>query len=252
MSLRVEGGRGGGTIAAGERASIFLRSFLIQSTWNPRGMQNVGFCFAMLPVARGLERGSARLASFMTRHLSFFNTNPALSTYALSAAAAAEAVDDPEGAEELKRVMMGPLGMAGDALLWGAARPLAGFAAVVAVLLGVRWAPLVLLAVYNVPHLAFRARGVIAGSEKGHRGALEVLGPRFRGLVSGIRGLLSFAAGMAAALALRTGSTVTPQAVAVAAGFFALTLVAIRVKVPITAIGLAGVAGGIVIMLTRM
>lgn len=239
-------------LTSGERGSIFLRSFLLQSVWNPRGMQSVGFCFAMLPAGRRVARSKEELRAFLQRHLAFFNTNPALSTYALSAAASAELAGDPDGASEVKKALMGPLGMAGDALLWGAARPLASVAAVAALLLGVRWAPLLLIAVYNVPHLAFRARGAVAGARGGHRGAMEVLSGRFRALVSTLRGLACFGAGMVAALALRSGAQVAPQSVAVAGAFFVLSLVALKVRVPVTAIGLAGVAGGVAIMLTRV
>jgi len=119
-------------------------------------------------------------------------------------------------------------------------------------MLGARWAPLLLLVVYDVWHFSFRARGVTAGSERGHRGAMEVLGPRFRGLVTALRALGCFAGGFVAALALRSGALPGPQMVVVAAAFFVLTLVALRVKVPVTAIGLAGVLGGVAIMLTRV
>lgn len=241
----------GAGLSARERTSLFFRSFLIQSVWNPRGMQNVGFCFAVLPVARRL-RGDARArGAFLARHLVFFNTNPSLSTYVLSASASAEVALDPDGAQKIKRALSGPLGMAGDALFWGAARPLAALAAVAAALMGARWAPAVLLAVYNVPHIVLRARGVSRGSALGALGAREVFGKRFRGLVSSLRALLFFAAGLVAALGVGAEGGATLQLLVIAGGFFLLTLVALKVRVPVTAIGLAGVVGGVAIMLTR-
>ncbi|MFH1502890.1 MAG: PTS system mannose/fructose/sorbose family transporter subunit IID [Candidatus Eisenbacteria bacterium] len=235
-----------------ERASILMRSFFIQSVWNPKGMQNVGFCFALLPVLRRVAADRDAVREFLERHLSFFNTNPALSTYALSAAAAAEVAGDPKGASEFKRALSSPLGMAGDSLLWGGVRPAAALLAVSAALVGARWAPAVLLTLYNVPHLFLRVRGVNVGARQGPRGARELSSARFRGLVTAARGVTCFAAGLAAALAIGFDGAVSPQGLATAGGFFVLTFVALRVRVPVAAIGLAGVVGGVAIMLSRV
>jgi PTS system mannose-specific IID component len=240
-----------GGLTFGERASIFMRSFLIQSVWNTRGMQNVGFCFSVLPVLRRFEEeGAAR--AFLKRHLAFFNTNPALSTYALSAVAAAEVAGDPDGAVEMKRALSSPLGMAGDALLWGAVRPAAGLLAVSAALAGAEWAPLLLLLFYNSAHVFVRARGIQVGAALGPRGAREVSGTVFRRVVSGVRYVACFAAGLAVALALGTDGAIAPQGFVVAGAFFLLTLVALRARVPVLAIGMAGVLGGVAIMLSRV
>lgn len=251
MSATGHGPASTGGLTVGERVSIFMRSFLIQSVWNTRGMQNVGFCFSVLPVLRRVHgEGAAR--AFLRRHLAFFNTNPALSTYALSAAAAAEVAGDPEGAVEMKRALSSPLGMAGDALLWGAVRPAAGLLAVSAALAGVTWAPLLLILFYNAAHLPVRVRGIQVGAALGPRGAKEVSGPAFRRVVSGVRYLACFAAGLAVALALGAEGSVAPQGFVVAGAFFLLTLVALRARVPIAAIGVAGVLGGVAIMLSRV
>ena len=108
--------------------SLFARSFFVQSVWNPRGMQNVGLCFALLPLARSLSEPEKR--KFMMRHLGFFNTNPTMASYVIGAVARAEA--QGRGAlesDDIKLTMGGPLGMAGDSLMWGAVRPLAGLVA---------------------------------------------------------------------------------------------------------------------------
>ena len=42
------------SLGRGDRAAIIGGSFLLQSVWNLRTMQSVGFCFALLPVLGGL------------------------------------------------------------------------------------------------------------------------------------------------------------------------------------------------------
>jgi len=240
-------GRAGLTPA--ERFSIFVRSFLLQSAWNTRDMQNVGFCFAMLPISRRFGGDKERTRDYLKRHLALFNTNPAMSTYALAAAAEAETRGKPGEAIEIKRGLSGPLGMAGDALLWGAARPLAGLLGVIAVLAGKNWAPILLLVTYNVFHLFLRSRGAGVGGERG-AGARMASASGFRSVTTALRAVLSFAAGVAAALALRSEGF-SAEALAVAGAFFVLTVIALRARVPVTAIGLAGVAGSFALMYTR-
>ena len=92
--------------------------------------------------------------AFLTRHLEFFNTNPTMATYVIGAVAAGELDAEEVGGEtvaDVKRSLSGPLGMAGDALLWGSLRPLAGLSGVAVALLGHAWAAVALLVLYNVP-----------------------------------------------------------------------------------------------------
>jgi len=242
------------SLTAGDRWGIFWRSFLLQSVWNTRGMQNVGFCFAMLPALRrsGLTGDAAK--RFLKRHLEFFNTNPAMASYVLGAAAAAE-VAEPDGAgesvAEMKKGLLGPLGMAGDALLWGAVRPLAGIVGAGIALTGRTWAPLALLAIYNVPHLAVRARGLSAGVSHGRSAAREVLGPRMRDVVRGIRWACAFAAGFVVALAVAPSGRFEGWRLAIVGASFALAFAAARLRIPATVVGAAAAAGALALMLAR-
>ena len=238
---------GKGRLRRGERTALFLRSFLIQSVWNPRGMQNVGFCFAMLPLVKRLRGDRGAVRGYLERHLQHFNTNPTLSCYALGAAAAAEASGDPAGAVDAKRALAGPLGMAGDALMWWSLRPLAALVGVVVALAGHTWAALVLLGVYNVPHIVLRARGIAAGAFRGPAGAREVLGPGLRRAVTVIRGSCAFAAGLVLALAVRGGAADVGRLTA-ALVFFGLAMIALRLRVPLTLIGVGGAIGGMAML----
>ncbi|MBD3368197.1 MAG: hypothetical protein GF405_08525 [Candidatus Eisenbacteria bacterium] len=235
----------------GLRLAIFLRSFLLQSVWNPQGMQHVGFCFALLPVAS--RKSDEERRAFAKRHLEFFNSNPVLASYVLGASAAAElTADDAQCIEvvHLKRSLVGPLGMAGDALFWGALRPLAGLAAVLVAIGGGLWAPLLFLAVYNVPHLALRWRGLGRGAERGPGAARELLGPVYRSTVRRLRLSVAFLAGLTATAAVGLGQGATTPRAAVALVFLAAGFIGARVHIPASLLGTAGVLCGLILALT--
>lgn len=242
------------TLTRFEKASILWRSFFLQAVWNPRGMQNVGFCFAMLPVLRRCCPDTEARRVFLKRHLGFFNTNPTLASYVLGAAAAAEvsgANDKVLG--ELKKGLASPLGMAGDALLWGALRPLAATVGVLLALAGVVWAPIVLVAVYGLPHLALKARGIGVGARSGPAGVREALGPRLKGAVRGIRALAAFGAGLVLAASVTDGhGVVEPWRLVVVVLLAALAYAAIRVRVPSMLVALGGAACGVVLLLAGL
>ena len=240
-------------LTRGERAGMLWRSLLLQSVWNPRGMQNVGFCFAMLPLLRrcGADREARR--AFLQRHLGFFNTNPVLASYALGAAAAQEAAGaDASSMESVKKGLASPLGMAGDALFWGALRPFGGAVAILLALQGVVWAPLALLVIYNVPHLSLRVRGIGVGALEGPAGARELLGPGFRGAVRWARALAAFVVGLILARCVAAGGAVEPWRVLAAGLFFVFAYVAARARVPATVVAFGGAAGGLVLLLTGL
>lgn len=54
---------------------VFLRSNLLQGSWNFERMQALGFCYSMVPVIRRLypENNDERKQA-IKRHLEFFNT----------------------------------------------------------------------------------------------------------------------------------------------------------------------------------
>jgi PTS system mannose-specific IID component len=157
---------------------MLLRSLLVQSSWNFRGMQNLGYFFVSWPALsrRGLDRAeTTRLA---LRNLRLFNTHP----YFAGLVAATVAREEQGGAAEdatdnLRRSLMCVLGSVGDEFFWATLRPLAALAALPAALAGRAWAPLALLAVYNVPHFGVRAWGVFAGLAHG-RGIAAALNRR--------------------------------------------------------------------------
>ena len=237
-------------LSVSSRLAVFARSFLLQSVWNPRGMQNVGFCFALMPIAPPRDEQLER-AAFLERHLKFFNTNPVLASYVLGATAAAErAGRGAAEADDLKRALAGPLGMAGDGLFWGALRPFAALAGVLGVLAFPLYAAASMLVIYNVPHVALRWRGVVRGAELGGASARDALGPGLRELVALLRAAAAVIAGLIVGWAVAGAGGGAAWRSVVAGGYFTLGVTAARLGVPPTVIGVAGAIGGLVLMAT--
>lgn len=153
---------------------IFLRSLFVQSSWNFSGMQNLGFFFMSWPaIRRGLPAAESGRAG--ARHLGNFNTHPYFAgLVAATVIRNAESGATEDAVEALKRTLMCALGAVGDEFFWATLRPFAALVALPAALAGIVWAPLLMLVVYNVPHLGIRGWGIRAGLGRG-RGVLEML-----------------------------------------------------------------------------
>jgi PTS system mannose-specific IID component len=154
---------------------IFLSSLLIQSSFNYRGMQNLGFTFSLLPLARMLTGDKKRVAALLTRHLQMFNTHPYLSAPIIGSVVRMEEEDketDKSGAAavNLKNALMGPYAAIGDSFFWGALKPLAAVFSVLLALQQYLLAPLALLLIYNPAHLWVRIRGFMEGYHRGKEG----------------------------------------------------------------------------------
>jgi mannose/fructose/N-acetylgalactosamine-specific phosphotransferase system component IID len=160
---------------------IFIRSFFIQAVWNYQSMISIGFCYALAPVAKKLFADKHKRSEFINRHLNFFNAHPYFSSFALGAIArveedlAREGKDDYYMVDRLKNALIGPLGAIGDQLVWATLKPasiLVGlFAAVVIEHFYTKIIFLiVLLALYNIPHIYIRIFGLF----KGYRAGFEI------------------------------------------------------------------------------
>jgi mannose/fructose/N-acetylgalactosamine-specific phosphotransferase system component IID len=88
-----------------------------QISWNYERMQALGFCWAMIPVLRYLNRDDRTFADAMQRHLAFFNTSPIVGgPFILGSTIAMEEGGSATSADGLKVAMMGPLAGIGDAV----------------------------------------------------------------------------------------------------------------------------------------
>jgi mannose/fructose/N-acetylgalactosamine-specific phosphotransferase system component IID len=158
-----------GQLARRALVSTFLRSFLVQGSWNYRTMLGCGFAFAMLP---GLRRiyGAERLGDALARHVELFNAHPYLSGLALGAVLKLEREGaDAETIRRFKLAVRGPLGSLGDALVWAAWLPAVSVLALALFWLGAPgWLVVALfLLVYNAGHLGLRIWGLLVGLAEG-------------------------------------------------------------------------------------
>ncbi len=154
--------------------AVFLRSFFIQLGWNFKSLLSIGLCFAIVPVAKRVCITEEEYKQFFKRHLNFFNAHPFFASYALGSIARMEEERALKGdvttdqIEHFKNAIIGPLGAVGDQYFWAAVKP----SAILIGMLGVAIAhtvPLkmaalvVMLLIYNIPHLYVRIRGLIYG-----------------------------------------------------------------------------------------
>lgn len=173
---------------SGLRARMFLRCLLLQSGFSDKSCQALGFAWALDPALRAAYGDDASgLAAARARHLSPFNTNPCAAGVILGTTAALEAraagtPDQAARALALKSAAGASLAGVGDALVWGALRPLAAaLAFFVAAALNhffvlhfLFWGALAGLAAFNVPALAARWAGLSRGLAEGESALVSV------------------------------------------------------------------------------
>ncbi len=182
--------------------SIFLRSFLIQGSWNYHTMIGTGFAFAMLPgLKRIFDDDQESMDASVRRHLDHFNAHPYLANVALGAALRLEADStDAQTVRRFKTAVRGPLGGLGDSLVWAAWLPAVSLTALALWWLGLPgWVVVgVFLAVYNAGHLTLRIWGFRAGLRDGRDVArtlgearLAQLGARIQSIAALLVGVLA-------------------------------------------------------------
>lgn len=199
------------TVPARTLLRVFWRSLFLQAAWNRRGMQNLGFAYAIDPALAALYPEPERRREALARHLGFFNCHPYTAAAILGGAIHHEERvargEEPAGNPVLyKSTLQGPLAAIGDGFFWTALRPFFGALAALGAL-AVGWPAVVItLAVYNLVHLTLRYGLFRDGYRKGDgivadvaRLSLPVLADRLR--VAG-----AFVCGLTAALLLWRGA----------------------------------------------
>lgn len=201
------------------RNQSLLRSLFVQSVWNYRGMQHIGFLWSLLPL---LPKEEASRKAAMLRGFEFYNGHPYLCGYLLGASQELEAAGEGDKLSRLKRAAISPIGASGDRIFWAGLKPLMGALACITLLplafggSGVAgigwmvWLPLLLCVAYNVIHLRFRHRALKQGCEQGLRvhEAIRLLAESrsFRRIPR----LLAFVAGFGGALLLLPAASLLP------------------------------------------
>ncbi|WP_340620354.1 PTS mannose transporter subunit IID [Xenorhabdus siamensis] len=153
---------------------VFLRSNLLQGSWNFERMQALGFCFSMVPAIRRLyPENTEERKQAIKRHLEFFNTHPYVAAPILGVTMAMEeqrangANIDDGAINGIKVGLMGPLAGVGDPIFWGTVRPV--FAALGAgiAMSGSILGPILFFFLFNLVRLLTRYYGVAYGYKKG-------------------------------------------------------------------------------------
>jgi len=155
----------------------FFRSFPLQACFFYERMQNVGFAYQMIPALKKLYPDKKDAAEALTRHMTIFNTTPAVVTFITGAAIAMEEKFkkekeagedcDEESINAIKTALMGPLAGIGDSFFWGTFRIIgAGIGCSLAAKGSILGMVLFLL-IYNIPHFLIRYNGLKIGYNSG-------------------------------------------------------------------------------------
>lgn len=182
---------------------VFLRSLFLQASWNRRGMQNIGFGYAIEPALNSIYPDRAQRQAAMQRHIGLFNCHPYMAASILGGAVhhelrIAEGTEAPQVVLDFKRTLQGPFAAIGDGFFWTAMRPFFGALAAVGSLF-VGWiAVAAVLVTYNIIHLVFRYRLFQAGLREGDEVVtwiaarrLTVFADRYRHAASVLCGLFA-------------------------------------------------------------
>lgn len=145
----------------------WVRTLVVQGSWNYDRMVGVGVAYAMEPLLRDLPE--ERYHGALRRVAGFFNAHPYLTGLAAGALARAEYDGVPEAqVDRLRNALIGPLGSVGDRLIWAAWLPLC---AALGLLVAASGSPLygvvTFVVLYNVVHLALRSWGLLVGWHAG-------------------------------------------------------------------------------------
>jgi PTS system mannose-specific IID component len=204
-------------------ARVFWRCLFLQAAWNRRGMQNLGFAYAIEPALHALYPDPTRREDALGRHLQFFNCHPYMAAAIVGGAIHHEekvAAGAEPGAQPLryKQTLQGPLAALGDGFFWTALRPFFGALAALGALL-VGWPAIAgVLVVYNAIHLWLRIRLFRAGYEKGDAVVAEIARLRLPVLADRLRASGAALCGVAAAVVVaRSAASAGPAAGALAA-----------------------------------
>ena len=107
------------------RASVFMRSFLIQAFWNFERIQNLGFAYCILPFLKRIYPDKEKRKKAVLRHLEFYCSHPYMVNIMLGLVVSMEerlARGDKNINEKqissIKSHLSGPLAALGDSFFW--------------------------------------------------------------------------------------------------------------------------------------
>ena len=184
---------------------LWCRSLLLQACWNFERMQNIGLAYGLEPWLGLVYPDPAARRAALLRHADFFNTNPYMEPMIVGMLCALEeeaAALDGLAREQkyarlsaLKKALASALAGIGDALFWQTLRPFCAAAALLAGFwlwrLGAGWAvsamALLYLAVYNIPAVSLRWKGLRWGYDWREQIAARLQGFAWQAWISRLR-----------------------------------------------------------------
>jgi mannose PTS system EIID component len=219
--------------------AVLARSLAIQGSWNYENLIGNGMGFALEPILRRLPGGAEGepFRAAIARQSAYFNAHPYLASVAIGALARVEFdVEAPARIERFRTALAGPLGAAGDRLVWAAWLPTCAVFALSLFGAGVGPLGVVLgfVVPYNIGHLGLRIWGLRVGWQHGLRVATALNTPILRQGPTWIGRVGAFLAGLALPLLVArvVGTAHLPQAAALgAAAAGALALIAFHGRV---------------------
>lgn len=171
--------------------SMFLRSNLLLGSFNFERVQNMGFCFVMIPAIKRLYEPGQERNEALQRHLEWFNTHPWLTAPIFGVVGAMEEEKANKGElsgssiAAMKIGLMGPLAGVGDPIFWGTLRPVLAALGASLAISGSVGGPLLFFIAINIIRLATKYFGLTLGYEKGNEIIKEMAGGRIKKLTEG-------------------------------------------------------------------
>ena len=147
---------------------IGFRSFLIGAAWNIEGMQNIGFCYTLLPGLKKIASSQKDLKDRIKRHLEIINTQPYISSLLIGVILNLEEKNtESKKISLVKQMLMGCLAAIGDQFFWGGIKPLFIILSLSLLLwLGI-WGFLITFFLYILLIIYFRIKSIIVGYKYG-------------------------------------------------------------------------------------
>ncbi|WP_297077369.1 mannose/fructose/sorbose PTS transporter subunit IID [uncultured Enterococcus sp.] len=170
---------------------MFLRSNLLLGSFNFERVQNMGFCFVMIPAIKRLYPAGEERNAALQRHLEWFNTHPWLTAPIFGVVGAMEEEKafnkDMPGTSiaAMKIGLMGPLAGVGDPIFWGTVRPVLAALGASLALSGSVAGPLLFFIAINIIRLSTKYFGLTLGYEKGNDIIKDMVGGRIQKLTEG-------------------------------------------------------------------
>lgn len=171
--------------------NMFIRSNFLLGSFNFERVQNMGFCFVMIPAIKRLYSPGKERNEALQRHLEWFNTHPWLTAPIFGVVGAMEE-EKANGGEmsgtsiaAMKIGLMGPLAGVGDPIFWGTARPVLAALGASLAMAGSIGGPLLFFVLINAIRLVTKYFGLTIGYEKGNEIIRGMAGGAIKKLTEG-------------------------------------------------------------------